>query len=199
MVRLGVGYVPEGCRHVLPGLTVEKNLLLGAYARRWDDQARAALAEVCDPFPVLGEMRGRLAGAPSEGQHRMLAIGRALMARPVLLLLDEPSMGLSPKLVEVIGETLRRLRDDGLGLLLVEQNAMLTFATTTDCLVLENGEVALSGTAAELSRDARVRSVYLGLQPAARPAFDAAFRARRVAGQTALRSTKLLARLARRR
>ena len=162
MVRLGIGYVPEG-RHVFPGLAVEKNLLLGAYARRWDGETRDTLASVYELFPVLGEMRGRLAGALSGGQQQMLAIGRALMARPVLLLLDEPSMGLSPKLVEVIGETLRRLRDEGLSLLLVEQNAMLTFETTTDCLVLENGAIALSGTAAELSRNARVRSVYLGL------------------------------------
>jgi branched-chain amino acid transport system ATP-binding protein len=162
MVRLGIGYVPEG-RHVFSGLTVEKNLLLGAYARRWDGQARATLAEVYDVFPVLGEMRGRLAGALSGGQQQMLAIGRALMARPVLLLLDEPSMGLSPRLIEVIGETLRRLRDEGLSLLLVEQNAMLTFETTNDCLVLENGEIALSGTAAELSRNSRVKSIYVGL------------------------------------
>ena len=162
MVRLGIGYVPEG-RHVFPGLSVEKNLLLGAYARRWDAQARATLAEVYELFPVLGQMRARLAGALSGGQQQMLAIGRALMARPTLLLLDEPSMGLSPKLVEVIGDILRRLRDDGLSLLLVEQNAMLTFEATTDCLVLENGEVALSGTSAELRGNPRVRSVYLGL------------------------------------
>ena len=126
-------------------------------------RTRATLDEVYELFPVLGEMRARLAGALSGGQQQMLAIGRALMARPVLLLLDEPSMGLSPKLVEVIGETLRRLRGDGLSLLLVEQNAMLTFETTTDCLVLENGEVALSGTSAELRGNPRVRSVYLGL------------------------------------
>jgi branched-chain amino acid transport system ATP-binding protein len=162
MVRLGIGYVPEG-RHVFAGLSVEKNLLLGAYARRWDGQARAGLAEVYDLFPVLGQMRGRLAGALSGGQQQMLAIGRALMARPRLLLLDEPSMGLSPKLVEVIGETLQRFRDDGLSLLLVEQNAMLTFEATTDCIVLENGEIALSGTSAELRGNSRVRSVYLGL------------------------------------
>ena len=162
MVRLGIGYVPEG-RHVFAGLTVEKNLLLGAYARRWDGRVKDGLAEVYELFPVLGEMRGRLAGALSGGQQQMLAIGRALMARPVLLLLDEPSMGLSPKLVEVIGETLRRLRDDGLSLLLVEQNAMLTFETTTYCLVLENGEVALSDSVAELSRNSRVRSIYIGL------------------------------------
>jgi branched-chain amino acid transport system ATP-binding protein len=162
MVRLGIGYVPEG-RHVFAGLSVEKNLLLGAYARSWDAETKGTLASVYELFPVLGEMRGRLAGALSGGQQQMLAIGRALMARPVLLLLDEPSMGLSPKLVEIIGETLRRLRDEGLSLLLVEQNAMLTFETTTDCLVLENGEIALSGTAAELSRNTRVRSIYIGV------------------------------------
>jgi branched-chain amino acid transport system ATP-binding protein len=162
MVRLGIGYVPEG-RHVFPGLTVEKNLLLGAYARRWDGRVREGLTEVYELFPVLRDMRVRLAGALSGGQQQMLAIGRALMARPVLLLLDEPSMGLSPKLVEVIGETLRRLRGQGLSLLLVEQNAMLTFETTTNCLVLENGEVALAGSAADLSRNSRVRSVYIGV------------------------------------
>jgi branched-chain amino acid transport system ATP-binding protein len=162
MVRLGIGYVPEG-RHVFAGLSVEKNLLLGAYARRWNKQTRDTLVSVYDLFPVLGQMRGRLAGALSGGQQQMLAIGRALMSSPVLLLLDEPSMGLSPKLVETIAETLRRLRDDGLSLLLVEQNAMLTFETTTDCLVLENGEVALAGPSAELRGNVRVRSVYLGL------------------------------------
>ncbi len=162
MVRLGIGYVPEG-RHVFPGLSVEKNLLLGAYARRWNEDTRETLGTVYELFPVLGEMRGRLAGALSGGQQQMLAIGRALMARPVLLLLDEPSMGLSPKLVEVIGETLRTLRDDGLSLLLVEQNAMLTFEATTDCLVLENGELALTGTSSELRDNSRVRSVYLGV------------------------------------
>jgi branched-chain amino acid transport system ATP-binding protein len=112
---------------------------------------------------VLAEMRGRLAGALSGGQQQMLAIGRALMARPVLLLLDEPSMGLSPKLVEVIGSTLQRLRADGLSLLLVEQNAMLTFEATSHCLVLENGEIALTGTSAELRGNPRIRRLYLGL------------------------------------
>jgi branched-chain amino acid transport system ATP-binding protein len=162
MVRLGIGYVPEG-RHVFAGLSVERNLLLGAYARRWNSQTRGILAEVYELFPVLAQMRGRLAGALSGGQQQMLAIGRALMARPVLLLLDEPSMGLSPKLVEVILETLQRLRGDGLSLLLVEQNAMLTFEATDSCLVLENGAVALTGAAAELRGNSRVRSVYLGL------------------------------------
>ena len=163
MVRLGIGYVPEG-RHVFAGLTVEKNLLLGAYARRWDAATQAdASARSTSCSRCSREMRGRLAGALSGGQQQMLAIGRALMARPVLLLLDEPSMGLSPKLVEVIGETLQRLRDDGLSLLLVEQNAMLTFEATSHCLVLENGEIALTGTSADLRGNPRIRRLYLGL------------------------------------
>ena len=162
MVRHGIGYVPEG-RHVFAGLAVEKNLLLGAYAWKWNARTRTTLAEVYDLFPVLGEMRGRLAGALSGGQQQMLAIGRALMSRPRLLLLDEPSMGLSPKLVEDILAVLQRLRGEGLGLLLVEQNAKLTFEATSTCLVVENGEVAMTGTAAQLRHDPRVRRIYLGL------------------------------------
>ena len=162
MVRHGIGYVPEG-RHVFAGLPVEKNLLLGAYHRKWNAATRATLTEVYELFPVLGEMRERLAGALSGGQQQMLAIGRALMSRPRLLLLDEPSMGLSPKLVEDILAVLQRLRADGLSLLLVEQNAKLTFEATSTCLVVENGSVAMTGTSAALRRDPRVRQIYLGL------------------------------------
>jgi len=162
MVRHGIGYVPEG-RHVFTGLPVEKNLLLGAYARKWNADTRATLAEVYDLFPVLGEMRGRLAGALSGGQQQMLAIGRALMSRPKLLLLDEPSMGLSPKLVGEILVVLLRLRGEGMSLLLVEQNAKLTFEATSSCLVVENGEVAMSDTADQLRHDPRVRRIYLGM------------------------------------
>jgi branched-chain amino acid transport system ATP-binding protein len=162
MVRHGIGYVPEG-RHVFAGLSVEKNLLLGAYARKWNAATRATLAEIYELFPVLGEMRGRLAGALSGGQQQMLAIGRALMSRPRLLLLDEPSMGLSPKLVEDILAVLLRLRAEGLSLLLVEQNAKLTFEATSSCLVVENGEVAMTGSSARLRHDPQVRRIYLGL------------------------------------
>jgi branched-chain amino acid transport system ATP-binding protein len=162
MVRHGIGYVPEG-RHVFAGLAVERNLLLGAYARKWNAETRTTLAEVYELFPVLGEMRNRLAGALSGGQQQMLAIGRALMSRPRLLLLDEPSMGLSPKLVEDILAVLQRLRADGLSLLLVEQNAKLTFEATSSCLVVVNGEVAMTGTSAELRHDPQVRRIYLGL------------------------------------
>jgi len=162
MVRHGIGYVPEG-RHIFAGLPVEKNLLLGAYARKWNAETRATLDEVYELFPVLGEMRGRLAGALSGGQQQMLAIGRALMSQPRLLLLDEPSMGLSPKLVEDILAVLLRLRAEGLSLLLVEQNAKLTFEATSHCLVVENGEVAMTGSSARLRHDPRVRKIYLGL------------------------------------
>jgi len=162
MVRHGIGYVPEG-RHVFTGLPVEKNLLLGAYARKWNADTRATLAEVYDLFPVLGEMRGRLAGALSGGQQQMLAIGRALMSKPKLLLLDEPSMGLSPKLVGEILVVLLRLRGEGMSLLLVEQNAKLTFEATSSCLVVENGEVAMSDTSDQLRHDPQVRRIYLGM------------------------------------
>nr|WP_223186422.1 ABC transporter ATP-binding protein [Streptomyces sp. CBMA29] len=162
MVRHGIGYVPEG-RHVFPGLSVEKNLLLGAYARRWNAGTRQTLQEMYDLFPVLGDMRARPAGDLSGGQQQMLAIGRALMSRPRLLLLDEPSMGLSPKLIETVLDVLIRLRAAGMSLLLVEQNAKLTFGVTSHCLVMENGNVAITGTSQELSSDSRVRQIYLGL------------------------------------
>jgi branched-chain amino acid transport system ATP-binding protein len=162
IVRHGIGYVPEG-RHVFPGLSVEKNLLLGAYVHRWNDEVKASLTEVYELFPVLGEMRQRLAGALSGGQQQMLAIGRALMSRPRVLLLDEPSMGLSPKLVENMLAVLQRLSGEGLSLLLVEQNAKLTFEATTTCLVMENGAVVTTGTSRDLSRDDKVRRIYLGV------------------------------------
>jgi branched-chain amino acid transport system ATP-binding protein len=162
MVRHGIGYVPEG-RHVFPGLSVEKNLLLGAYARPWNTRTHETLDEIYSLFPVLGEMKNRLAGALSGGQQQMLAIGRALMSRPSVLLLDEPSMGLSPKLVGEMLAVLQRLGQDGLSMLLVEQNAKLTFEATSTCLVVENGSVAMTGSSHELRHNVRVRRIYLGL------------------------------------
>jgi branched-chain amino acid transport system ATP-binding protein len=162
MVRLGIGYVPEG-RHVFPGLSVEKNLLLGAYVRKWNATTREQVDEVYELFPVLGEMRGRLAGALSGGQQQMLAMGRALMAKPSLIVCDEPSMGLSPILVDDILGALQRLHKSGLSILLVEQNARLCFEAVSRCLVMEHGNVVKTGPVAELRHDPDVRRIYLGI------------------------------------
>ncbi|MFL6097487.1 MAG: ABC transporter ATP-binding protein [Blastococcus sp.] len=162
VVRLGIGYVPEG-RHVFPGLSVEKNLLLGAYARKWDATTRGHADEVYELFPVLGDMRARLAGALSGGQQQMLAMGRALMSRPSLIVCDEPSMGLSPILVDDILSVLQRLHRAGLSILLVEQNARLCFEAVTRCLVMEHGHVVKTGSVDELRTDPDVRRIYLGI------------------------------------
>jgi branched-chain amino acid transport system ATP-binding protein len=162
IVDLGVGYVPEG-RHVFPGLSVRKNLLLGAYRQRWNRQIEPRLERVYELFPVLKEFSGRLAGALSGGQQQMLAIGRALMADPRLLVLDEPSMGLSPVLVNEISARLAQLRKEGLSLLLVEQNAHVTFSLADECVVLENGRRVKQGPSAELRDDPDVRRIYLGI------------------------------------
>ncbi|UUT36178.1 ABC transporter ATP-binding protein [Microbacterium elymi] len=162
VVREGIGYVPEG-RHVFGGLSVEKNLLLGAYIQRWNAETKAQVTEIYEMFPVLGEMRTRLAGALSGGQQQMLAIGRALMSKPRLLVLDEPSMGLSPKLVDEVLAVVQRLNRADMGILLVEQNAKLTFEATTYCYVMENGRIEIEGSAAELRTDPRVRKIYLGI------------------------------------
>lgn len=161
MVREGIGYVPEG-RHIFGGLTVETNLRLGAYTRDWR-RISGEMDEVYTLFPVLRDMRRRLAGALSGGQQQMLAMGRALMCRPRLLVLDEPSMGLSPILVDDIIEVLQRLHREGLSILLVEQNAKLTFETTTRCLVMEHGKVVKSGPVGALREDPDVRRIYLGM------------------------------------
>ena len=162
MVRYGVGYVPEG-RHVFGGLPVEKNLLLGAYARKWNAGTRATLAEMYELFPVLGEMRHRLAGALSGGQQQMLAIGRALMSRPKLLLLDEPSMGLAPMLIQQIFDIIVEINQQGTTVLLVEQNAQQALSRAHRAYVLETGEIVKSGTGAELLTDPSVKDAYLGV------------------------------------
>jgi branched-chain amino acid transport system ATP-binding protein len=162
IVELGIGYVPEG-RHVFPGLSVRKNLMLGAYRHRWDDSVKGRLERVHELFPVLREFGNRLAGALSGGQQQMLAIGRALMSDPQLLVLDEPSMGLAPVVVDEISETLRELHRGGISILLVEQNAKVTFSVTDHCIVLENGRRVKHGASASLRRDPDVRRIYLGI------------------------------------
>ena len=160
-VALGIVQVPEG-RQVFGPLSVEDNLRLGAY-RRGRDKAKETLERVYAMFPPLAERRRQAAGNLSGGQQQMLAIGRALMAQPRLLLLDEPSMGLAPKLVEEIFACIRALRAGDTALLLVEQNARAALSIADRGYVLEAGRVALSGTGAGLLAEPAVRSAYLGL------------------------------------
>jgi branched-chain amino acid transport system ATP-binding protein len=160
-VALGIIQVPEG-RQVFGPLSVEDNLRLGAY-RRGRGKAKETLERVYAMFPVLAERRSQPAGNLSGGQQQMLAIGRALMAQPRLLLLDEPSMGLAPKLVEEIFACIRALRAGDTALLLVEQNARAALSIADRGYVLEAGRVALSGTGAGLLAEPAVRSAYLGL------------------------------------
>jgi branched-chain amino acid transport system ATP-binding protein len=160
-VALGMTQVPEG-RQLFAPLTVEDNLKLGAWVRRAADFA-SDLDAVYVMFPMLAAMRKVAAGALSGGQQQMLAIGRALMAKPRLLLLDEPSMGLAPILVDQILETIGRLRRDGLTILLVEQNARAALAIANRAYVLETGRVTVSGAASLVQADPRVREAYLGV------------------------------------
>jgi branched-chain amino acid transport system ATP-binding protein len=160
VVRAGCLHVPEG-RQLFTELSVEDNLRLGAYttSRR---TLTARLSEVYDRFPRLAERRQQSAFSLSGGEQQMLAIGRALICTPVLLMLDEPSTGLAPLVVEQIFQIVANLVADGTAVLLVEQNARLTMAHAHRVYVLEQGVVALSGTADELRNDPRVRAVYLG-------------------------------------
>ncbi len=160
IVRKGLAHVPEG-RRVFNRLTVRENLEMGAYTRS-DAAVSADLDRMFSLFPRLGERRAQVAGTLSGGEQQMLAIGRALMGNPRLLLLDEPSMGLAPVLVEQIFETVRSINGQGTTILLVEQNAALALDVAQRAYVLETGAVVLSGSAADLARNQDVRRAYLG-------------------------------------
>ena len=160
VVLRGVAHVPEG-RRIFNRLTVRENLMMGAYPRR-DGEIPADLERVFALFPVLRDRLAQAGGTLSGGEQQMLAIGRALMARPRLLLLDEPSMGLSPVLVERIFETIEDINRQGTTILLVEQNAAMALAIAQRGYVLETGTIALTGTAAALAENPDVRRAYLG-------------------------------------
>ena len=158
-VAMGISQSPEG-RRVFPGLTVLENLEMGAYLRK--DDFSGDMEKVFGYFPRLKERKKQTAGTLSGGEQQMLAMGRALMSRPKLMLLDEPSMGLSPLLVSEIFEIIRRLNDNGTTILLVEQNAALALKICHRAAVMETGRIVLSGTGEELSKSPEVQKAYLG-------------------------------------
>jgi branched-chain amino acid transport system ATP-binding protein len=164
LISLGICHVPEG-RHVFPRMTVAENLDMGAFRFRTVD--RKDLARVLELFPRLGERLKQQAGTLSGGEQQMLAIGRALMGKPRLLLLDEPSMGLAPMIVAQIFDIIREINQSGVTVLLVEQNAAQALALANRGYVLETGEIVLQGTGRDLLADDRVRAAYLGEEIAA--------------------------------
>ena len=161
LVRRGLAMVPEG-RGVFGGLTIEENLAMGAYVRSDNDLIRSDVERVYGLFPRLKERRRQTAGTLSGGEQQMLAIARALMSRPQLLLLDEPSMGLAPLMVQKVFETIIGVAREGVTILLVEQNAKLALEVSSRGYVMESGEITLEGDAASLLDDPKVRAAYLG-------------------------------------
>jgi branched-chain amino acid transport system ATP-binding protein len=161
IVALGLVQSPEG-RKIFPKLTVMENLDMGAFVRRDRDGIAADVKRVFELFPILGERRRQPGGTLSGGEQQMLAIGRALMARPKLLLLDEPSLGLAPMIVTRIFEVIRELNQGGSTILLVEQNARMALKAAHRGYVLETGTISMSGSADKLITDPRVRAAYLG-------------------------------------
>jgi branched-chain amino acid transport system ATP-binding protein len=161
LVRRGLAMVPEG-RGVFGALTIEENLAMGAYIRSDADGIKADIERVYHLFPRLRERRRQTAGTMSGGEQQMLAMGRAMMSRPKLLLLDEPSMGLAPLMVQKVFETIITISGEGVTILLIEQNAKLALEVSKRGYVMESGEVTLSGDAASLLHDPKVRAAYLG-------------------------------------
>ncbi|HEY7593267.1 MAG TPA: ABC transporter ATP-binding protein [Actinophytocola sp.] len=157
----GVAHCPEG-RRVFARMTVEENMMLGAYTRKDESGVRTDLNRVYELFPVLGERRTQKAGLFSGGEQQMLAIGRAMMSRPRLLMLDEPSMGLSPIMTQLIFDTIKELQQQGTTILLVEQNALAALALADRGYVVDLGATTLEGPGNELLADERVRAAYLG-------------------------------------
>lgn len=161
IVRAGIVQVPEG-RRIFNDMTVYENLLMGTYLRGDKAQIRRDIESMYERFPILGKRKNQLAGTLSGGEQQMLAMSRALMARPKLLLLDEPSMGLSPVLVKEIFDLIQEINRAGTTILLVEQNANLALSIASRAYILETGQIAMSGDADELASSDAVRRAYLG-------------------------------------
>ena len=169
IVEQGISLSPEG-REVFPALTVHENLRLGAYSRKDKGGIQASYDRVYELFPRLKERINQTAGTLSGGEQQMLAIGRALMTEPKLLLLDEPSMGLAPNLVLMIFDLIESINKQGTTILLIEQNANMALSIANRAYVLETGNIVIEGSAAELARDPRVKNAYLGGKGAAQKA-----------------------------
>jgi branched-chain amino acid transport system ATP-binding protein len=163
IVRMGIGYVPEG-REIFPELTVLENLKVGAYIRRNSEEIRSDLERIYNYFPILQARKSQLAGTLSGGEQQMLAIGRALMARPRLLLLDEPSLGLSPPLVKEIFQIIQTIHREGTAILLVEQNARIALSVASYGYILETGRIVLADKASALLDNEDVKEFYLGVR-----------------------------------
>jgi len=161
IVQRGVIQCPEG-RHIFGGLTVRENLLMGAVRRRDRSEVKQDFDWVCSLFPVLGERSGQTGATLSGGEQQMLAIGRSLMARPRLLMLDEPSLGLAPVVVKTIFDVISKLHRQGVTILLVEQNARQALQIADRCYVMETGSMVMSGTVEELSGNPEIERFYLG-------------------------------------
>jgi branched-chain amino acid transport system ATP-binding protein len=162
IAALGIAHVPEG-RRVFPQLTVEENLEMGSYLASAKKHRKESMDRVYESFPRLAERRTQLGGTLSGGEQQMLAIGRGLMLRPRLLLLDEPSLGLAPVLVELLFEKLKEIHEQGLAILLVEQNVLEALELADRAYVLENGYVTMEGAAEDVLHDDHVRTAYLGI------------------------------------
>lgn len=161
LVTKGISLVPEG-RQIIESLTVHENLEMGAYQRNDQKGIQEDIDEVCNIFPILKERQNQLGGTLSGGQQQMLAIGRSLMSKPKLLLLDEPSMGLAPLFVKEIFEIIKRINDQGTTVLLVEQNAGRALEVADYAYVLETGKMMLEGKSSDIVNDSRVKEAYLG-------------------------------------
>ncbi|MBS7359061.1 MAG: ABC transporter ATP-binding protein [Oscillospiraceae bacterium] len=161
IVNLGIAQVPEG-RRVFQELSVYDNLVMGAYSQKDKSKMKQNIEEIYECFPRLEERKGQMAGTLSGGEQQMLAMGRAMMSNPELLMLDEPSMGLSPLLVDQVFDIIKTFHQRGTTVLLVEQNAGKSLAISDRAYVLENGKIALSGTGAELMQSEEVKKAYLG-------------------------------------
>lgn len=161
LIGLGMAQVPEG-RRVFQELTVYENLLMGAFSRNDKKEIKEDIDNIYEKFPRLGERKNQIAGTLSGGEQQMLAMGRAMMSRPKLLMLDEPSMGLSPLLVDQVFDIIKEFHKQGTTILLVEQNAGKSLAISDRAYVLENGEIAFSGTGKELMESEDIKKAYLG-------------------------------------